>query len=97
MFVGESRIRNGVLGHGLTTQLLCQMIEALIHGIEQSSISPTSCAGVLLALAGVPRFDIAVLLMAPQDKALATNLLQMLENGPVDKPVVKRLRDSFLR
>lgn len=93
--VGAESIKGGLLGHGLTAQLLLDIVVALSAGNIHDQAFRDQAKRVLHALTELPRFDIAVMLMSPAEKNRVAQLLAKLEDGCAPSQQTLNLRRAY--
>ncbi|XP_043964407.1 RNA polymerase II-associated protein 3 [Gambusia affinis] len=83
-----------IFQNSLEPDLLNQILRTL-HDFFIGNEPPTSILETLGGLAGVRRFDMAIMFMTPQEKKVLTELFDFLLQAQLDQPTVSDLQKKY--
>lgn len=81
--VGATRLRRGVLGQTLTSELIIEVCAALRDGLGDDMEMASSAGRVLQALPSLPRFDLAVMFWNDSQKDTVRDAFRVLRGSGV--------------
>lgn len=93
--VGDQQIANGLLGEGLTPQLLERIVKVLSATVRDNPSYKGRVADMLLALSKVSRFDMLLMFMSTVEKRTVAALVDSLHSRDVSDRDLCALRERY--
>lgn len=93
--VGASRVRSGLIGDGLTPQMLENVPCVLTTALNENIATHDEIADMLLAFSGTSRFSLLMMFLSSGDRAPFVNIINSLKDHGVSSIVIRRLQESY--